>query len=189
MKNYSKKKNGAFRVAMNQEFYSKLLSNYLDIYMKGEFKGKSDEEIDNILNDAMGLYKYLGSKLSFQLEVYKRMNNRLLNFESVSINLEQKLIDKFKKEFGERNTFLLNMIMPMVTDYKNSKKYMDQYLTSQSKGVPNGIKFNVQVIIPRMWDIKKEHMMKMEIPKFMKACMEDFENYLSKYKKYKLSWC
>jgi hypothetical protein len=44
---------------MNQEFYSKLLSNYLDIYMKGEFKGKSDEEIDNILNDAMGLYKYL----------------------------------------------------------------------------------------------------------------------------------
>jgi cullin 3 len=100
MKNYSKKKkNGAFRVAMNQGFYPKLLSNYLDIYMKGEFKGKSDEEIDNILNDAMGLYKYLGSKLSFQLEVYKRMNNRLLNFESVSINLEQKLIDKFKKEF------------------------------------------------------------------------------------------
>jgi hypothetical protein len=186
---FQEKKNGAFRVAMNQGFYPKLLSNYLDIYMKGEFKGKSDEEIDNILNDAMGLYKYLGSKLSFQLEVYKRMNNRLLNFESVSINLEQKLIDKFKKEFGERNTFLLNMIMPMVTDYKNSKKYMDQYLTSQSKGVPNGIKFNVQVIIPRMWDIKKEHMMKMEIPKFMKACMEDFENYLSKFTSNKLSWC
>jgi DNA-binding MarR family transcriptional regulator len=185
---FQEKKNGAFRVAMNQEFYSKLLSNYLDIYMKGEFKGKSDEEIDNILNDAMGLYKYLGSKLSFQLEVYKRMNNRLLNFESVSINLEQKLIDKFKKEFGERNTFLLNMIMPMVTDYKNSKKYMDQYLTSQSKGVPNGIKFNVQVINLHIWDIKKEYMMKMEIPKFMKACMEDFENYLSKFTNNKLLW-
>ena len=98
---FQEKKNGAFRVAMNQEFYSKLLSNYLDIYMKGEFKGKSDEEIDNILNDAMGLYKYLGSKLSFQLEVYKRMNNRLLNFESVSINVEQKFIGKLKKNLGK----------------------------------------------------------------------------------------
>lgn len=52
---FQEKKNGAFRVAMNH--YPKLLSNYLDIYMKGEFKGKSDKEIDNILNDAMGLYK------------------------------------------------------------------------------------------------------------------------------------
>ena len=186
---FQEKKNGAFRVAMNRGFYPKLLSNYLDIYMKGEFKGKSDEEIDNILNDAMGLYKYLGSKLSFQLEVYKRMNNRLLNLESISINLEQKLIDKLKKEFGEGDTFLLNMIMPLMIDYKNSKKYMDQYLKSQSKGAPNGIKFNVQVINPYNWNIRKQHMMKMEIPKFMKACMEDFENYLSKFTSNKLSWC
>ena len=186
---FQEKKNEAFRFAMNQDSYPKFLSNYLDIYMKEEFKGKSDKEIDNILNDAMGLYRYLGSKLSFQLEVYKSMNNRLLNLEYVSINLEQKLIDKLKKELEKGNTFLSNMIIPLVIDYKNNKKYMDQYLTSQSKGVPNGIKFNVQVINSHIWDIKKEHMMKMEIPKFMKACMEDFENYLSKYKKNKLSWC
>ena len=174
---------------MNQDFYPKLLSNYLDIYMKGEFQGKSDEEIDNILNDAMGLYRYLGSKILFHSEVRKSMNDRLLRGESLSINLEQKLIDKLKKELGEGNKFLSNTIIPMVIDYKNREKYMDQYLKSQSKGVPNGIKFNVKAFNPRIWDIKKEYIMKMKIPKFMETCMEDFENYLRKHGSYYLTWC
>ena len=82
--------------ATDSGFYSINLLEYLDIYMKKEFQGKSDEEIDNILNDAIGLYKYLGRPILFQKEAYKRMAYRLLKQESLSLNLEKKLIDKLK---------------------------------------------------------------------------------------------
>ena len=52
-------KNKAFSLFMTKDYYAKQLSNYADFCMRSGFKGKSPEEIENILNDIIGLFKCL----------------------------------------------------------------------------------------------------------------------------------
>ena len=78
----------------------------------------------------------------------------------------------------------------MMQDLEKNKKELDDYKASRSKGVPNGIKMNVQVISQSAWDINKKDMEKIEMPKFMASCLEDFQTfYLARHTSHKLVWC
>ena len=85
---FQDKKNKAFSQFMIKEHYAKQLSNYTDFCMRNGFKGKSQEEIENILNDIIGLFKCLNSKLVFQIEANKKMSDRLIKNVSLSLNTE-----------------------------------------------------------------------------------------------------
>ena len=184
---FQDKKNKAFSLFMNKEFYAKQLSNYTDFCMRNGFKGKSQEEIENTLNEIIGLYKCLNSKLIFQLETNKKMSDRLIKNVSLSTNTEKNFISKLKQESGV--TYVSKM-MEMMNDLEKNKKEIDSYKLSPSKGTPNGIKFNIQVISQSAWEINKKSMEKMELPKFLSSCMEDFQNYyLKKHSGQKLMWC
>ena len=184
---FQDKKNKAFSNFMNKEIYSKQLSNYTDFCMRNGFKGKSAEEIENTLNDIIGLFKCLNSKLVFQLDCNKKMSERLIKNVSLSTNTEKNFISKLKQEVGV--TFV-NKMMEMMNDLEKNKKEIDSYKASASKGAPNGIKFNIQVISQSAWEINKKSMEKIEMPKFMTSCLEDFENfYLRKHSGQKLIWC
>ena len=184
---FQDKKNKAFSLFMTKDIYAKQLSNYTDFCMRNGFKGKSNEEIENTLNDIIGLYKCLNSKLVFQLETNKKMSDRLIKNVSLSTNTEKNFISKLKQESG---VTYVNKMMEMMNDLEKNKKEIDAYKASASKGTPNGIKFNIQVISQSAWEISKKAMEKMEIPKFLSTCMEDFENfYLKKHSGQKLMWC
>ena len=69
-------------------------------------------------------------------------------------------------------------------------KEIDSYKKSDSKGTPNGIKFNVKAICPNAWEIRKKDMENFELPKFLSICTQDFETfYIKKYSDRKLMWC
>ena len=185
--NFQDKKNKAFSIFMTKEIYSKQLSNYTDFCMRNGFKGKSQEEIENTLNDIIGLYKCLNSKLVFQVETNKKMSDRLIKNVSLSTNAEKLFISKLKQESGV--TFVSKMT-EMMNDLEKNKKEIEAYKTSQSKGTPNGIKFNVQVISQSAWDISNKSMEKIEILPFLDCCLKDFEKfYLDKHSGQKLRWC
>ena len=77
-----------------------------------------------------------------------------------------------------------------MNDLEKNKKEIDAYKSSSSKGTPNGIKFNIQVISQSAWEISKKSMEKIELPKFLSFCIEDFEKfYLKKHSGQKLIWC
>ena len=180
-------KNKAFSTFMNKEFYAKQLSNYTDFCMKIGFKGKSEEEVENILNEILDLFKCLNTKLTFQIEANKKMSDRLIKGSSVSTNHEKKLISKLRQEQG---VSYVSKMSQMMNDLDKNKKEIDEYKTLDHRGVPNGIKFNVQVISQSGWEISKKSMEKIEIPKFLSFCVEDFENfYLKKHTGQKLIWC
>ena len=180
-------KNKAFSTFMNKEYYSKQLSNFTDFCMRNGFKGKSQEEIENTLNDIIGLFKCLNSKLVFQLETNKKMSDRLIKGVSLSTNTEKNFISKLKQESGV--TFV-NKMMEMMNDLEKNKKEIDAYKSSKSKGAPFGIKFNIQVISQSAWEINKKSMEKIELPDNMVGCLKDFENfYLAKHSGQKLIWC
>ena len=78
----------------------------------------------------------------------------------------------------------------MINDLEKNKSEIEGYKLSKSKGMPNDIKFNVQIISPSAWDISKTDMEKIEILPFLKTCIEDFEDYyLKRYQQTKLIWC
>ena len=185
--NFQDKKNKAFSLFMVKDHYARQLSNFTDFCMRNGFKGKGQEEIENTLNDIIGLYKCLNSKLLFQREVEKKMSDRLIKNVSLSSNTEKSFISKLKQESGV--TYVSKM-MEMMNDLEKNKKENDAYKQSQSKGTPNGIKFNIQVISQSAWEINKKSMEKLELPLFLSSCMDDFEQfYIKKHSGQKLMWC
>ena len=171
---FQDKKNMAFSNFMQKEIYSKQLSNYTDFCMRSGFKGKSAEEIENTLNDIIDLFKCLNSKLVFQTESSKKMSERLIKNLSLSTNTEKSFISKLKQEMGA--TYVYKMT-EMMNDLENNKKEIEDYKVCPCKGAPNGIKLNVQVISQSAWDINKKDLEKIEMPKFMTSCLEDFEKF------------
>ena len=185
--NFQDTKNKAFSTFMNKDFYAKQLSNYTDFCMKSGFKGKSEEEVENMLNEIIGLFKCLNTKLVFQIEANKKMSDRLIKGSSVSTNHEKKLISKLKQESGVN---YVSKMTQMMSDLDKNKKEIDEYKALSHRGIPNGIKFNVQVVSQSAWEINKKSMEKIELPKFLSKCVEDFETfYLKKHSGQKLMWC
>ena len=180
-------KSKGFNSFMNKDIYAKQLSNYTDFCMRNEFKGKSEEEVENTLNEILGLFKCINNKLAFQIDACKKLSNRLIKGSSVSINHEKKLILKLKQEAG---VGYVSKMTQMMRDLDENKEEIDQYKTMGHRGMPNGFKFNIQIISDCAWEINKKDLIKIEIPKFLSICIKDFEQfYLKKHTLRKLYWC
>jgi hypothetical protein len=71
--NFHDIKNKAFIIFMNKSIYPKQLANFTDYCMRSGFRGKTQEEIEDSLNDIIKLYNFCSSKLVFQLEANKKL--------------------------------------------------------------------------------------------------------------------
>ena len=184
---FQDQENKEFYILMSKDIYPKQLANYTDHCMRIGFKGKSEEETESILNDIISLFKNLNSKLIFQIETEKKMSDRLIKNSSLSLNAEKSFISKLKQENG---VTYVNKMNEMISDLEKNKSEIEGYKSTKSKGMPNGIKFNVQVISQSAWEINKSNMEKIEIPPFLKNCIQDFEDYyIKRHKQVKLIWC
>ena len=180
-------KDKGLNLIFQKDTFGKLLVNYVDYCMRKGFKGNSPEEIENTLNDIIGFFHYLNSRLVFQVELNKKMTERLLNNISLSILNEKKLISKLEQEAG---ISYVSKMKEMIEDLEKNKTNIELYKSLNHKGSPNGIKMEVTVISQECWKINQNLMEKITIPKFLSICLEDYENfYLNKYKGHKLIWC
>ena len=180
-------KNKSFSLFMKKDVYAKQLSNYTDFCMRAGFKGKSQEEIEKTLNDIIDLFKCLNSKLVFQNEANKKMSERLIKKVSLSALSERAFITKLKQEAGV--TYVSKM-QEMMNDLDKNKNETENYKLLPHKGAPNGIKLDITVVSQSAWEISKKSMEKIELPPFLKNCIDDFETYyIKKHQGQKLLWC
>jgi hypothetical protein len=78
----------------------------------------------------------------------------------------------------------------MMNDLEKNKNETDNYKLLPHKGAPNGIKLDITVISQSAWEISKKSMEKLEMPKYLSSCLDDFEQfYLKKHQGQKLIWC
>jgi hypothetical protein len=180
-------KNKAFSFFMNKELYSKQLANFCDFEMKVGFKGASESQIDERLNNIINLFKCLNNKLIFQIEYAKKLSDRLIQGKSLNILAEKSLISKLKAEAG---VTYVNKLTSMLQDLEMSKTENDIYRANPvHKGSPNGVAFNVKVLQNGSWEIDKNKFEKFEIPRFLLKCVEDFTKfYIGRHKTHKLTW-
>ena len=184
---FQDEENKEFSLLMSKDFYPKQLANYTDFCMRSGFKGKSEDDIESTLNDIMSLFKNINSKLVFKIDSEKKMSDRLIKGSSLSINAEKAFISKLKQENGVTYVSKMN---EMINDLEKNKTEIEGYKATLSKGVPNGIKFNVQIISQSAWDISNSNMEKIELTPLLESCKQDFqEYYLKRHQQSKLIWC
>ena len=184
---FQDEENKEFSLLMSKDFYPKQLANYTDFCMRSGFKGKSGDDIESTLNDIMSLFKNINSKLVFKIDSEKKMSDRLIKGSSLSINAEKAFISKLKQENGVTYVSKMN---EMINDLEKNKTEIEGYKATLSKGVPNGIKFNVQIISQSAWDISNSNMEKIELTPLLESCKQDFqEYYLKRHQQSKLIWC
>ncbi|KAK2740293.1 Cullin-3 [Myotisia sp. PD_48] len=171
------------------------LSLFFDENLKKGIKGKTEEEIDTLLDNGITLLRYIRDKDLFETYYKKHLSRRLLMKRSVSMDAERQMIAKMKMEVG--NTFT-QRLEAMFKDMAISDDLTAGYKTHiQNTGEPDTrrIDLDMSVLTSTMWpmDIMDKHsgerLAACVYPPEAERLKQSFERfYLGKHNGRKLSW-
>ncbi|KAI1302773.1 Cullin [Xylaria venustula] len=103
---------------------SEYVSLFIDDNLKRGLKGKTEAEVDTILDRAITLLKHLSEKDKFESYYQKHLARRLLHGKSESQDVEQEMISRMKRELGNNFT---QKFEGMFRDMKTSRETTEQY--------------------------------------------------------------
>ncbi|XP_022348158.1 cullin-4B-like [Enhydra lutris kenyoni] len=188
-------KNEKFIVAMKDAFETfinkrpnkpaELLAKYVDSKLRAGNKEATDEELEELLDKVIILFRFINGKDVFEAFYKKDLAKRLLLGKSASVDAEKSMLSKLKQECG---TAFTNKLQGMFKDMELSKDIMiqlKQYM--QNQNIPGNIELTVNILTTSFWPayIPKE----IQLPPEMEKLQENFKNfYLSKHSGRKLQW-
>lgn len=188
-------KNEKFIVAMKEAFETfinkrpnkpaELLAKYVDSKLRAGNKEATDEELEELLDKIMILFRFIYGKDIFEAFYKKDLAKRLLLGKSASIDAEKSMLFKLKQDCGMAFT---SKLQGMFKDMELSKDIMiqlKQYM--QNQNVPGNIELTVNILTTSFWPtyVPKE----IQLPPEMERLKENFKNfYLSKHRGRKLQW-
>lgn len=95
----------AFSQFINKNSRSaEFVSLFIDDNLKKGLKGKTEHEVDNVLEKTVSLFRYISDKDVFERYYKNHLAKRLLNGRSVSDDAERGMIAKLKVEVGSTFT-------------------------------------------------------------------------------------
>ncbi|GJJ75721.1 cullin 3 [Entomortierella parvispora] len=188
-------KSKSFENSINQAFENfvnlnpkapEFMSLFIDNKLKKDFKGKSDDEIDTILNKTTMLFRFLSDKDIFERYYKQHLSNRLLHQRSLSDEVERGMISKLKVECGYQFTSKLE---GMFTDMRLSVDTMASFKEFQEKAVEvPPVELNVTVLTSTFWPVSTAPI-PCNLPTEFLAATKVFERfYTSRHNGRKLTW-
>ncbi len=133
---------------------SEYLSLFFDENMKKGLKGKTENEVDAILDKGVTLLRYIQDKDMFERYYKKHLSRRLLMKRSVSMDVERQMISKMKMEVG--NTFTQRieaMFKDMAVSDDLSASYKD-HVAKLGDPDPKRVELDVHVLTSTMWPLE-----------------------------------
>jgi cullin 3 len=127
------------------------ISLFIDEKLKKGLKGVSDEEVEQVLDKVMMLFRFIQEKDVFEKYYKQHLAKRLLLGRSVSDDAERNMIAKLKTECGYQFTSKLE---GMFTDMKLSSDTMEGFKEHVMRldGNPlNNIDLSVYVLTTGFW--------------------------------------
>jgi len=103
---------------------SEFVSLFIDDNLKRGIKGKTEAEVDVVLDKAITLLKHLSEKDKFESYYQKHLARRLLHGKSESQDIEQEMISRMKRELGNNFT---QKFEGMFRDMSTSRETTEQY--------------------------------------------------------------
>ncbi|KKY27975.1 putative scf ubiquitin ligase subunit [Phaeomoniella chlamydospora] len=136
---------------------SEHLSLFLDEYLKKGVKGKTDAEIDQLLDNGITLLQYISDKDLFETYYKKHLSKRLLMKRSASMDAERQMISKMKMKAGSQFTQKLEAMFKDMTisdDLTASYKSHVANLGDAGETSSKRIDLEVSVLTSTMWPIE-----------------------------------
>lgn len=174
---------------------SEYLSLFFDENLKKGIKGKTDAEVDVLLENGITLLRYIRDKDLFETYYKKHLSRRLLMKRSVSMDAERQMISKMKMEVGNQFTQRLEAMFKDMTVSEDLTTSYKNHL-SRTGADSKRLELEISVLTSTMWPMEimsssKDGEMQLPciFPKDVDTVRQSFEKfYLDKHSGRKLSW-
>ncbi|KAJ7364027.1 Cullin-domain-containing protein [Mycena albidolilacea] len=178
--------NEAFENFINlNEKSSEFISLFIDEHLRKGLKGKTDTEVDAVLDKTITVFRYITDKDVFERYYKGHLAKRLLLGRSVSDDAERGMLAKLKVECGHQFTQKLE---GMFHDMKLSEDTMKAYKTHLSQTVAPKIDISVIVMTSTFWPTSQQAAT-CTFPLDMIQTSKSFEQfYLSQHSGRRLTW-
>lgn len=129
---------------------SEFVSLFIDDNLKRGIRGKTEAEIDAILERAIVIIRYLQDRDLFQTYYQRHLARRLLHGKSESHDVEKQIISRMKQELGQQFTSKFEgMFRDLVTSSELTTTYRE-HAANVSEGA-KVIDLNVSVLTSNYW--------------------------------------
>lgn len=185
----------AFEYFINQRSNkpAELIAKYVDMKLRAGNKEATEEELEQILDKIMVLFRFIHGKDVFEAFYKKDLAKRLLVGKSASVDAEKSMLSKLKQECGGGFTSKLE---GMFKDMELSKdiniafrQYIDASVTSKDVISFNniGIDLTVNILTQGYWPTYP--VMEVNLPSELVEYQNIFTKfYLNKHSGRKLQW-
>ncbi|KAK0563416.1 hypothetical protein OC861_004813 [Tilletia horrida] len=180
--------NEAFETFFNMNSRApEFISLYLDENLKKGLKGKSEDEVEEVLTQTIVVFRFLHEKDVFERYYKQHLAKRLLNARSVSDDAERGMMAKLKVECGHA---YVQKLQGMLNDMKNSEEVSKTFQASLEKsGRKLPYSMTVTVLTSTYWPGTTQAPT-CNMPPLLMTGRKAFEQYYaSRHSGRVLTWC
>ncbi|KAJ4375196.1 hypothetical protein N0V83_002281 [Neocucurbitaria cava] len=133
---------------------SEYISLFIDENMKKGIKGKTETEIDVVLDKAIILLRYVQDKDLFERYYKKHLCRRLLMNKSISNEVEKQMISKMKIELGNNFTLKLEAMFKDMTISEELTAGFKKHVEGLGDKDPKRIELAINVLTSMTWPLE-----------------------------------
>ncbi|EPB74347.1 cullin family protein [Ancylostoma ceylanicum] len=168
---------------------AELIAKYMDARLRSANKEASDEQLDQLMNKVITLFRFIQGKDVFEVFYKKDLAKRLLLGRSASVDAEKIMLSKLRQECGAGFTQKLEgMFRDMELSKDLGVAFRNYTLHESSLGrLDEIVECNVSVLTMGQWPAYET--VQVTLPKQLNACLQLYEKfYDSRHTGRKLQW-
>ncbi|KAG9296630.1 hypothetical protein G9A89_002901 [Geosiphon pyriformis] len=187
----------AFQTSFNEAFEDfinknpkspEFISLFIDENLKKGLKGKTEEEVDNVLDKTITLFRFINEKDVFERYYKQHLAKRLLLQRSVSDDAERGMIAKLKIECGYQFTTKLEGMFNDMRISTDTMADFKDFLDKPDMERPR-MDLSVTVLTSTFWPMNLSASPRCNFPaEITKACETFQKFYLGRHSGRRLTW-
>lgn len=175
---------------------SEYLSLFFDENLKKGIKGKTESEVDALLDDGITLLRYVKDKDLFENYYKKHLSRRLLMKRTASMDAERQMISKMKVEVGNQFTQRIEAMFKDMTVSEDLSASFKEHAARNADTEKKPVDLEINVLTSTMWPMESmihpKHAAVQQpcvFPSEIENLKQSFEKfYLGQHSGRKLSW-
>ncbi|KAF8382850.1 cul-4 [Pristionchus pacificus] len=176
---------------------AELIAKYIDMKLRSGNKEASDEELDQIMDKLITLFRFIHGKDVFEAFYKKDLAKRLLHSKSASVDAEKAMLCKLKQECGAGFTQRLEGMfkdMEMSKDLGIAfKKHTEAEAKERDEQLCSNAEFNISILTMGQWPnyeyAEATKYCSATLPKDLCLYLNAYQNfYVNKHNGRKLQW-